>query len=203
MAPKIARSLQNICSKSEALVHIRGPYSASFCAHRAQRVKPKQLGMTTGRQYHQTKLPKWWWQMWPDGRQLWDHCRVLRSNVVIYILAEPIVDAKVKSASPQKYRAMWYTGKAGGVKGVEVHHGWYDNAERRMVTFTQSYTKLRRLSQLQGKGSSLPFCPSQPRASQNQRGPYFFFGCAGSSLWEQALPCWGAFSSCGPAGATL
>ena len=43
MAPKIARSLQNICSKSEALVHIRGPYSASFCTQ-SSKLKPKQLG---------------------------------------------------------------------------------------------------------------------------------------------------------------
>ena len=42
MAPKTAWSLQNICSKSEASVHIRGPYSASFCTQ-SSKLRPKQL----------------------------------------------------------------------------------------------------------------------------------------------------------------
>ena len=84
--------------------------------------------MTTGRQYHQTKPQSRDGKCGHSGRQLWDHCRVLRNEVVIYILAEPIVDAKVKVYLLKNVEHCDTLGRLVGVQGVEVHHG-VDNAE--------------------------------------------------------------------------
>ena len=54
---------------------------------------------------------------------------------------------------------------------------------KRMATFTQSYTKFEKVKPAADRGSSLPTAHPNPSFPKSKRGPDFFFGCTGSSLW--------------------
>ena len=107
-----------------------------------------------------------------------------------------------QSASPQKCRALWYTGEAGGdPRGRGAPWCWQ---RWRGWPPSPSHTpSLSRLSQLQ-TGVIPAHCPPQPKLPQIQDRPLFFFGYAGSSLWgTRSSLLQGGFSSCGKQGYCL
>ena len=86
--------------------------------------------------------------MWPQsgdgkcghsGRQLSDRCRALPTNVVICILTEPVVDAKVKV---HLLKNAGHCDTLGRLAGPKVLRCTMVLAMlKRMATFTQSYAK--------------------------------------------------------------
>lgn len=139
--------------------------------------------MTTGRQYHQTKLQSGDGKCGHSGRQLWDHCRVLRNNVVIYMPHQgQYVDAKVKVHLLKNIEQCDTLGRlVGGPRGRGAP--WCGATLKGMVTFTQSYTKFEKVKPAADRGHPCPL-PIPTQASQNpERALFFFFGYAGSSLW--------------------
>ena len=79
--------------------------------------------MTTGRRYHKAEPQSGDGKCGHSGRQLWDRCRALPTNVVICVLTEPVVDAKVKVHLLKNAGHCDTLGRLAGAQGVEVHHG--------------------------------------------------------------------------------
>lgn len=137
------------------------------------------------------------WPQWPPASGITAECLATMWSYT-YLQSQSLMLCQKCISS--KYRAMWYTGEGWwGSKGSRCT--LVSITLKRMVTFTQSYTKFEKVKPAADRGSSLPTAHPNPSFPKSKRGPSLFFAALGLPCGEYASSLLqGAFSSCGQQG---